>query len=137
MRANPNGKAADILPEAAVANSPVFYGADGQPRSVAQVYQHFAEKFDQDSANLPVSNPSPVLASTSVQPTPQSIPSATMAAAETDGRASPNLPLSGSMRPEIASLFASMILGQMDVADLSSTLAPDADESESEISVLA
>lgn len=46
LRANPSAKAAEILPEAASANTSVFYGTDGQPRSLAQIYQHFAQKFN-------------------------------------------------------------------------------------------
>jgi hypothetical protein len=46
MRSNPNGSAAAVLPDAAAANSSVFYSKTGQPRTLSQIYQHFAAKFD-------------------------------------------------------------------------------------------
>ncbi len=46
MRANPNATAADVLPEAASANSSVFYSSNGQPKTLAQIYDHFAKKFN-------------------------------------------------------------------------------------------
>jgi hypothetical protein len=87
MRANPNTKAADILPNAAGANASVFYGADGQSRSVAQIYQHFAQKFDQPPATITASG-------------------------NYTGTASPLHP--SHVNSEAASLFATMILRQMD-----------------------
>ncbi|MFY9287491.1 MAG: transglycosylase SLT domain-containing protein, partial [Alphaproteobacteria bacterium] len=45
MRANPAAKAAHVLPEAAQANPSVFY-ANGEARSVSQIYKHFAQKFE-------------------------------------------------------------------------------------------
>ncbi|HUY67786.1 MAG TPA: hypothetical protein VMV79_00610, partial [Alphaproteobacteria bacterium] len=46
MKANPNASAANILPDAAAANPKVFYDSSGQPRSLSQIYQHFAARFD-------------------------------------------------------------------------------------------
>ncbi|MDD3181884.1 MAG: transglycosylase SLT domain-containing protein [Alphaproteobacteria bacterium] len=48
MQSDPTAKAADILPSAAKANRSVFYdSATGEAKSVAQIYQKFAQKFDQ------------------------------------------------------------------------------------------
>ncbi len=47
LRSNPKTKAADVLPNAASANNSVFYNADGSAKTLAQVYKHFAQKFDQ------------------------------------------------------------------------------------------
>lgn len=44
MRANPNGAAAEALPDAARANKNVFF-ANGTPRSFAEIYGRFAQKF--------------------------------------------------------------------------------------------
>jgi hypothetical protein len=49
MRSNPNATAADVLPTAAAANPSVFYDKSGEPRSLKQIYQHFAQKFDGNS----------------------------------------------------------------------------------------
>jgi hypothetical protein len=46
MRSTPNASGAAVLPDAAAANPSVFYDKAGQPRSLAQIYQHFAQKFD-------------------------------------------------------------------------------------------
>jgi hypothetical protein len=46
MRANGSAIGADLLPEAAAANHAVFYDrSTGAPRTVAEIYQGFADKF--------------------------------------------------------------------------------------------
>ena len=44
--AAPGGAAADAFPAAARANRAVFFRADGQPRSFAEIRSHFASRFD-------------------------------------------------------------------------------------------
>ena len=51
MRANPQGPAAEAVPAAARANTNVFY-ANGAPRSFADIYNRFAQKFAGVSAPL-------------------------------------------------------------------------------------
>ncbi|WP_207481684.1 transglycosylase SLT domain-containing protein [Arenibaculum pallidiluteum] len=46
MRENPSRKAAALLPEAASANRAVFYDASGQARSLGDIYDRFAAKFE-------------------------------------------------------------------------------------------
>ena len=46
MKTNPQQSAANVLPDAAAANHSVFYAKDGTPRSLEQIYRHFAKKFD-------------------------------------------------------------------------------------------
>jgi hypothetical protein len=46
LRTEPGRAAADLLPEAAQANRNVFYAADGRARSVDEIYDRFAAKFD-------------------------------------------------------------------------------------------
>lgn len=105
MRANPNTKAADVLPDTARANSSVFYGANGESRSVAQIYEHFAKKLDQPLVDVPDDHV---------------------------GIVSPSLPSQSDS--EVASLFASMILGQ--ISDITSLFAvDDEDQGESAISL--
>lgn len=43
---NPNTPAASILPQAAAANHNIFYTDGGRARTVKEVYDHFAAKFD-------------------------------------------------------------------------------------------
>ncbi len=45
LDATPNATGASLLPEAAGANRGVFYDAQGNPRTVAQIYNHFASRF--------------------------------------------------------------------------------------------
>jgi hypothetical protein len=108
MRTNPNTKSADILPNAASTNSSVFFGADGEARSVAQIYQHFAQKLDQPLTNVMASRSLTAMASSSAP---------------------------GQANTEAASRFAMMILEQMN--EITSMFAADDEEDgESTISVL-
>ncbi|MGE4350745.1 MAG: transglycosylase SLT domain-containing protein [Bdellovibrionales bacterium] len=51
MKSNPSAKAADVLPLAANANKSVFYDTStGRAKSVSEVYQTFAQKFDKAPA---------------------------------------------------------------------------------------
>jgi hypothetical protein len=50
MQKNPLQAAADIFPEAANANRAIFYSKSGAPRSLAEVYDVFAKKFEGISA---------------------------------------------------------------------------------------
>jgi len=46
MRADPSVAAADVLPEAASANRQVFYNKDGSAKSLGEIYNRFAVKFE-------------------------------------------------------------------------------------------
>ncbi len=50
---------AELLPEAAAANHGAFYDANGRPLSVAQIYQSFSTKINQQAAQLAGAGPSP------------------------------------------------------------------------------
>lgn len=58
LDATPNAAAASLLPEAAAANRGVFYDGQGNPRTVAQVYNHFATRFG-DAARQIAANAGP------------------------------------------------------------------------------
>lgn len=45
LDSTPNAVAAKLLPDAAAANRGVFYDSQGNPRTVAQIYNHFATRF--------------------------------------------------------------------------------------------
>jgi hypothetical protein len=120
MRANPNANAAEILPAAAEANPSIFFGAGGQPRSVGNIYEHFAQVFDQKSPATATDATVPTLSSAFDSIVPQSSASS----------------VPGHLSPEDARSFAATVMGQMNMAELTSALADD-DETDGEISVLA
>jgi len=70
MRSNPNVSAADVVPDAAASNANVFYGASGQPKTLGQIYQHFAQKFDAAPAHVMVASAAPVQNTTISTPLP-------------------------------------------------------------------
>jgi hypothetical protein len=53
LNATPTKTGAEILPDAAAANRGAFYDKQGQPLSVKQIYQHYAERFDGAVAEAP------------------------------------------------------------------------------------
>lgn len=52
LKENPTQSAAALLPEAAAANKGVFYGADGNPRTLGEIYAFFNAKLDSKSQGL-------------------------------------------------------------------------------------
>lgn len=142
MRANPNAAAADVLPEAAAANSSVFYGKDGQPKTLAQVYQRFAQKFSQ--------TPDVVTKNTSTAPSAVRTARLAMVAAPTSADSNDtsislaSLPSTFStIRRDAAvtSPFATMMLAQMDAGALTlptsgSAVASENDEEKKRFAAL-
>lgn len=142
MRSNPKVAAADVLPTAAAANPSVFYDKSGQARSLQQIYQHFAAKFDGNSSTQMASSTSrksPVhssaqtfAAATATQASMKvasMMPTATAATAQTSSvtgvlsaiRSEIN---AGNMTLASASgstLFNAMLMGQVQGAGMSST----------------
>lgn len=57
---DPQRPAADLLPEAAAANRAVFFDDDGRARSVRDVYERFAAKFDPHRGDGPAAQGRPV-----------------------------------------------------------------------------
>jgi hypothetical protein len=53
LRNEPGRAAAELLPEAAAANRGVFFAADGRARSVDEIYDRFATKFDAGRGDAP------------------------------------------------------------------------------------
>ncbi|WP_242096651.1 lytic transglycosylase domain-containing protein [Sphingomonas sp. CROZ-RG-20F-R02-07] len=51
MQATPDASGAALFPAAAAANRSVFYGSDGTPRSLSQIYARFAAKLDGSTAD--------------------------------------------------------------------------------------
>jgi hypothetical protein len=49
LRTEPGRAASELLPEAAAANRSVFFATDGRARSVDEIYNRFAAKFDSNS----------------------------------------------------------------------------------------
>jgi hypothetical protein len=121
MHSNPKQAAADVLPEAAAANPNVFYAKDGTPRSLQQIYQHFAQKFDGSAPSTLIAKASPAK-SAPVTTTPMTFAEAGTAI----GSAMGGLPFSPSnlstitsgLKTEGSSLFATMVLAQMNDASM-------------------
>lgn len=60
MQANPGRAAASLFPDAAAANRNIFY-AGGQPRSLGEIYQRFADKIEKGAAIAGGGKPLPPL----------------------------------------------------------------------------
>ncbi len=119
MRTNPNAKAAEVLPEAAAANHGVFYDKSGKARSLSQIYQRFAQKFDEAPdakgavmAEATTARPAASLSVASVLPFSRS--AAGVLSGTPSSFAAPFTPDSSMSSP-----FAAMVLAQMDMGDLS------------------
>ncbi|MDE1901124.1 MAG: transglycosylase SLT domain-containing protein [Alphaproteobacteria bacterium] len=138
MRATPNASAASVLPQAAAANPAVFYNKNGTPRTLQQIYQHFARNFNgtgtvqvasaASAASGSVASSSSATTSTtasnavtgkvllaSLSPAPKQ---ASLYSSTTDGTsATPDLRNAGGAGAisltGSSTLFATMILGQM------------------------
>ena len=65
LDATPNAPAASLLPDAAAANRGVFYDSDGSPRTVAQIYNHFASRFGDTARQVAATGSSSAASSTS------------------------------------------------------------------------
>jgi hypothetical protein len=137
MRSDPNASAADVVPTAAAANQSVFFDKNGDPRSLKEIYQHFAAKFQNilsPTANTQLASAAPAPATSTVASSSTVAASqATMAslmpiqnAASTASAVAPNA-LSNGAGLQMASAnislsgssaqFAAMVLGQMNAQD--------------------
>ncbi len=107
LKTQPNASAANVLPEAADANPSVFYDKSGAPRSVSQIYQQFAAKFDKAPE---VSGGMTMVAS--VQPVSNYSSTSYSAAA-----GNYSLPVMNSKNPPSStpSLQVAMVIAQMDL----------------------
>lgn len=134
MRSNPQQSAADILPDAATANPNVFYAKDGTPKSLGQIYQHFAQKFDEPATTMvasaathshnrtsPTSNNAPVTVA-------DNSTSYTKAYTPIISPIGQSAPASNGLQVEGSSLFATMILAQMKDQNISDISNKDADK---------
>ena len=124
MHDNPNAKAADVLPTAAAANPAVFYTKSGHPRSLGEIYQHFAKKFEATPATTP-SLPTTTVASAAPVPTQSSsvlsILSGTAPVSSSSTGTSVVAMNTTKPDPTLSSPFATMMLAQMDLGDMSSS----------------
>lgn len=117
MKANPNGSAANVLPDAAASNPSIFYSSTGQPRTLAQIYNHFAQKFDGSTNTMVASATSATLVSTSKYKA-SATPTYTLAsnAAPDVGTSNYTTPVMSSIKANTSSsLMATMILAQMNI----------------------
>lgn len=122
MKENPNAKAATVLPEAAASNTSVFYTSDGQPRSLSQIYQHFAQKFEGSTTTMLASA---VTTKPSLQsPTSVSVSSVPYVVADltspttVSSNSSYTSPVSSAIKVNSSSLVTTMILAQMNMGNI-------------------
>src|SRR5258708_2024111 len=76
LDAAPGTSGAKLLPDAAAANRGVFYDAQGTPRTVAQIYDHYASRFGDAARQMAAATPAahPTLGSfSSASPPPPAI----------------------------------------------------------------
>ena len=119
MRGNPKASAAGVLPEAAAANTSVFYTKSGQPKTLAEIYQHFAQKFGgaatQVASASPAASPVASPAFGGYTPIPANSGGAGASLAGTMvpvvGFSVANLGNAAQTTP--STLFSAMVLGQM------------------------
>jgi hypothetical protein len=52
MAANPDRTGASLFPAAARSNHNIFYGSDGQPRTLSEIYDRFSAKLDRGAASV-------------------------------------------------------------------------------------
>ncbi|MDR3424432.1 MAG: transglycosylase SLT domain-containing protein [Alphaproteobacteria bacterium] len=131
MRHNPKVAAADVLPSAAASNPSVFYTKSGQPRSLQQIYQHFAQKFDDSSMRIastsPASSaglPSNAALSFNVASLMPTANAATLSSAAAHSIAALRSPTAGNMTlasADGATMFNAMLMGQVERSGLTST----------------
>ena len=146
MKDAPNTKAANVLPEAASANSSVFFNADGSARSLKQIYNHFAQKFDSkfDTSSMVANNTTTTQPAAKVTPlanlpthnvadASQYLSHFSMISAPDDSNAYPAAGIAdysaslaqninsttSSIHSSTNSLYATMVLAQMNVDGLS------------------
>ncbi len=121
LRHSPQAKAADILPEAAAANPSVFYDKSGNAKSVSQIYQQFASKFQQNATPTQYAQSS---RNAVISGLANSLNVRDGLSKITGGIA--NLASANDVAARSSSLYATMVLAQMKHGDLAAQSALDA-----------
>ncbi len=121
MKVNPNVEAATVLPDAASANPSVFYSADGQPKTLSQIYHHFAQRFNSSSAATALASLGTSGSGTQISSYPSyavSSAGGVDAGTGTTGGYTPS-PFSGSAQASgSSSLFSTMVLAQSNLGGI-------------------
>jgi len=130
MRNNPNATAATVLPDAAASNPSVFYTASGEPRTLGQIYKHFAQKFDAGTSSTQYASAAPIFSHKSASATQSTsttdLSNIYASASPTSSKYAPLAGIHTASAQKIASatsstLFTAMLMGQMNDADLQPT----------------
>lgn len=127
LKTNPDANAAELLPQAAQANKSVFYDSDtGAAKSVSEIYQKFAQKFnkapDLRDGNVQVASASTTSATASAIQSAQNVEkdvatNITLASISKTASSS-NMSLANGAtlsQSTTSSPFATMVLAQMDM----------------------
>jgi len=123
LKTNPNAKAADILPTAAAANKSVFYNKEtGEARTVGEIYQRFAKKFDKmpdlggmDTQVASATTTKAMPSAQSVQDIQDQLATSLTTASLSNSSSTVTLANGVSLHNTTASPFATMVLAQMDM----------------------
>ncbi len=131
MRANPSASAAKVLPSAAGANESVFYAKNGEAKSLQQIYNKFAQKFDGASTRMASVSKGTSVASSSAAASALSanvatfMPRATAATSQTSdiaqtlqSQTSSSLSVASASGASSSTLFDAMVFGQIKGAGL-------------------
>lgn len=120
MKANPDAKAADILPQAAAANKNVFFDKlTGAAKSLKEIYQHFAEKFEKSPATDSLLKTKLASAESAARnvfaPSQYGATSTTQGTAPAQNSGTVSVANGVTLDRTAASPFATMVLAQMDM----------------------
>ncbi len=114
LHESPSLSGASVLPRAAAANPSVFYTKSGEPRTLAEIYHHFAKKFESTGSVLAQADPkvpsASVLSIASVPSLAAASSSSTQTPVAAALRADTLHQISGN--DSSSTLFAALMLGQ-------------------------
>lgn len=124
MHDNPKQIAANVLPTAAASNPSIFYDKEGSPRTLKQIYQHFAQKFDSVPSSTLIASATPA-AKAPVSYSVDGMATMASAAPVLSGKVFANNSLAmatNTLKTENSSMFATMVLAQMNEAHMAGSV---------------
>ncbi|MDD3371315.1 MAG: transglycosylase SLT domain-containing protein [Alphaproteobacteria bacterium] len=130
MRANPGASGADLLPTAAAANQSVFYSKSGEAKSLTQIYQRYAQKFENTNTRYASVEPQTTVSASrnvaairvaSLMPTQTAATSSAYDVPDIAGMLESQTARSSSIASTGSTLFNAMVFGQIQQQSLDTT----------------